>query len=520
VLLIACANAGNLVLTRALERDKEVAVRAALGASRWSIVRQAFTESLVLSILAAGVGLLIAFWAQRLFIKFAPEDVHGLQDIRMDGAVAAFAVGVSLAAALFSALFPAIHARKEDIHQVLSRTGRGTAGSSRRLRNVLAAAEIALSLVVLTGAGLMLRTLHSLMSTDLGFRTDHLLVMRMELPEQKYKAPELARAFNERLLDAVRQVAGVRNAALTNALPMTTVNQSSFEFPGVTYKPGTSPVANWSRSSDGYFETLGLRVLRGRTFTRQETISKDANVALVNEAFVRSFFRNEEPLGKALLFNNEAGKRTRYTIIGMAANERQLGPDGAQSPQFYLPGNQLRSIILFARTSGDPLSVATAVKQQVWNIEKDQPVSEVVTADTMLRNWTAPSRFNMVILLSFGGVALLLATVGLYSVLAYSVTLRRREIGIRMALGAGPGAVARFIVKQGLMVALTGIGVGLCGAVALTRFMRSLISGVSPSDPVTLVAVCVLLAMVSMVACYLPALRAARVDPIEALRAE
>jgi predicted permease len=520
VLLIACANAGNLVLTRALERDKEIAVRTALGASRWSIVRQAFTESLVLSSLAAGVGLLIAFWAQMLFIKFAPEDVHGLQDIRIDGVVAAFAVGVSLAAAMLSVLFPAIHAWKEDIHEVLSRNARSMSGSSRRLRSALAAAEIGLSLVVLTGAGLMLRTLHSLMSTDLGFRPDHLLVMRVKLPEQKYKSPEMAMAFNSRLLDAVRNVAGVRNAALTNALPMKSVNQSSFEFPGVSYKPGTNPVANWSRSSDGYFETLGLRVLRGTTFTRQETTSNDPDVAVVNEAFVRTFFRNQDALGKALLFDNEAGKKTKYSIVGIVANERQMGPDREQSPQFYLPGNQLRSIILFARTVGDPLSVAPAVKQQVWNIEKEQPISDVVTADTILRNWTAPRRFNMVILLSFGGVALVLATVGLYSVLAYSVTLRRREIGIRMALGAEPNMVARFVLKQGLIMALTGIAVGLCGALVLTRFMRSLISGVSTSDPVTLGAVCVLLVMISMAACYLPALRAARVDPIEALRAE
>ena len=520
VLLIACANAGNLLLTRATARDKEVAVRAALGASRWRIVRQAFTESFVLSILAAGVGLLIAFWALMLFIKLAPEDVQGLQEMRIDGTVLVFTVGISMASALVFALIPLFHVSKENVRAVLSRTARSMSGSSHRLRNALAVAEIALSLVLLTGAGLMIRTLNSLMSTDLGFRPDHLLVMRVELPEHKYTKPEMALSFNTRLLEAVREVPGVQNAALTNALPMKTVNQSSFEFPGVTYKPGTAPVANWARSSDGYFETLGLRVIRGRTFTRQESTSSDPDVAVVNEAFVRSFFRNEDAIRKILLFDNEAGVKTKYRIIGVVANERQMGPDSEQSPQFYLPGSQLRSIILFVRTIGDPLGMASAVKQQVWNIEREQPIPDVVTADMMLRDWTAPRRFNMFILLSFAGIALGLAAVGLYSVLAYSVTLRTREIGIRMALGAEPGVIARFILRQGLTMAVTGIVAGLCGALVLTQFMRSLIFGVSTSDPLTFAAVTVLLLLISVVASYLPALRAARVDPIQALRSE
>jgi predicted permease len=330
----------------------------------------------------------------------------------------------------------------------------------------------------------------------------------------------MAASFNSRLLEAVRQLPGVENAAGTNALPMKTVNQSSFEFPGVTYEPGKAPVSNWARSSDGYFETLRLRVLRGRTFTREEVTSSNPAVAVVNEAFARSFFRGGDALGKMLLFENEAGQKTEYRVVGIVANERQMGPDSEQSPQFYLPGNQLRTLILFARTSGDPLSMAPAVKQEVWNIEKDLPISDVVTAETMLRDWTAPRRFNMVILASFAALALGLAGVGLYSVLAYSVTLRTQEIGVRMALGADSAAVARLVLKQGLTMAIAGIAIGLAGALALTRFMQGLIFGVSAGDPFTLAAVSVLLLLIAVVASCVPALRASRIDPVQALRTE
>ena len=410
---------------------------------------------------------------------------------------------------------PAWYAANKNLNEILSRSARSVAGSSPGLRSALAAAEIALSLMLLVGAGLMIRTFTSLMSTDLGFRTDHLLLMRVTLPESKYADADALGAFNRRLLDDVGRSAGVESAMLTNALPMKSVNQSSFDLPGRVNRPGESPVADYGRASDGYFETLGIRLVEGRTFTREETRSKAPDMVVVNQAFSRTFFGGHDAIGKVIGFGDR-----KYRVVGVVADERQLGPDGEQHPEFYIPDDELRSMLLVTRTTGDPLAMAAAVKQQVWNIDKDQPVSEAGTEEEALRQWLAPRRFNMTILLAFAAIALVLAAVGLYSVLAYSVTLRTKEIGIRMALGARPGDVTRFVVRQGLATTAVGLAAGLVGAFVLTRFMASLLVGVSAADPLTFAGVAALLVVVSVAASYVPALRASRVDPMEALRAE
>ncbi len=494
VLLIACANTGNLLLTRAVARDKEIAVRAAMGASRMRIVRQTLTESLVLSLLGGGAGLLLSFWGLQALSAIAPRDFHGLHELRIDGTVLAFTMGVALFAGLLFGLAPAWHAGKENLNEVLNRSARSVSGSSQRLRNVLAAAEIALSLILLVGAGLTIRTVVSLLNNDLGFRPDHLLNMRVTLPEAKYGSAEQVAAFNRRLLDNVRQVPGVESATLTNALPMKSVNQSSFDLPGRVNRPGESAVSDYARANDGYFETLKIRVMEGRTFTREEARGKAPDVVVVNQAFSRTFFGGRQAIGKVIGFGG-----TKYRVI---------------------PDDELRSMLLVTRTTGDPLSMAEAVKQQVWSIDKDQPVSEVGTEEEALGEWLAPRRFVMLILLAFAGIALVLAAAGLYSVLAYSVTLRTKEIGIRMALGAQPSDVTRFVVRQGLATAAVGLAIGLAGALVLTRFMGSVLAGVSAADPVTFVGVAVLLLAVAVAASYIPALRASRVDPVEALRAE
>ncbi len=520
VLLIACANAGNLLLGRAVGRDKEMAVRTAIGASRWRLFRQTLTESVLLSCGAASLGLLLSFAGVRLLLAMAPPDAFALHELRIDRNVLLFTALLAVVTGVLFGLIPACRSFRENINEILNRSTRGVAGSSNRLRATLVIAEVALSLVLVIGAGLMIRSLAAFMNTDLGFRLDHLLVMRITLPDSTYNTLPKVAAFDNRLLESVRDVSGIRSAAITTALPMKSVSQSSFEIPGRPRDRNKLPVTDWARVSDGYFETLKMRLVEGRTFTRHEAVSADPSVAVVNQAFVNEFFPKEDPLGKQVVFANEHGSNTTYRIVGVVANEHQMGPDNELGAELYLPGQHLDNFLLVARTTGDPLKLANAVKQQVWNIDKDQPVKEVMTEEAALREWSAPRRFNLIVLLVFAGIALALAAMGLYSVLAYTVTLRTREIGVRVAIGAEPKDVARYIMQGGLTLSLAGIGLGVCAALALTRYMSSLIYGVSAFDPLTFISVACLLIAVALIASYMPAIRAAKIDPIEALRIE
>jgi predicted permease len=450
----------------------------------------------------------------------APPDTFALHELRIDRTVLLFTALIAVVTGVLFGLIPAAHGWKENVNEILNRSTRGVAGSSNRLRAVLVVAEIALSLVLVVGAGLMIRSLVAFMNTDLGFRADHLLVMRVSLPKDLYNTPAKLAAFNNRLIESVRNVSGIRSAALTSALPMKAVSQSSFEIPGRPRDRNKLPVTDWARVSDGYFETLKMRLLQGRTFTRQEAVSADPNVAVVNQAFANKFFPNLDALGKQVIFANEHGTSTTYRIVGVVANERQMGPDHEQDAELYMPGQHLDNFLLAVRTAGDPLDMANAVKQQVWNIDKDQPVKEVMSEEEALHEWSAPRRFNLIVLVAFAVIALALAAMGLYSVLAYTVALRIREIGIRVAIGAEPKHVARYVLRNGLALALTGVGIGLAAALALTRYMSSLIFGVSAFDPLTFAGVACLLVVVAAMASYIPAIRAAKIDPIEALRVE
>ncbi len=519
VLLISCANAGNLLLSRAVARDKEMAVRSALGASGFRLLRQTLTESLLLSFAGALLGLLLSFGALRALSAIAPNDNFALHELRIDRYVLAFTAGISVAAGILFGLAPAYHSQK-NINEILNRSARGMVGSSSGLRGALVIAEMALSLVLVAGAGLMVRSFSVLMSTDLGFQIDHLLVMRLTLSDLTYRSPEQISSFNNRLIESVRTVTGIRRAALTTALPMKSVSQSTFEIPGRPQEKGRLPVTDWARVSDDYFETLHMPVLKGHTFTREEAVSENPAVAVVNQAFTKTYFAYEEPIGKLVRFANEKGTDTTSRIVGIVGNEHQMGPDNELSAELYLPGDHLKDILLIARTEGDPLKLANAVKQQVWNIDKGQPVTEVMTEEAALSAWSAPRRFNMTVLLSFAAIAVSLAAMGLYSVLAYTVTLRTREIGIRVAIGAEPGSIARYILWSGLSLSLTGIVAGLVASIALTRFMASLIYGVSALDPTTFGIVIGILLFVALAASYIPAMRAAKIDPVEALRSE
>ena len=520
VLLIACANVANLLLTKAVAREREMAVRIALGASRWQIIRQTLTESLLLSFIGGALGLLLAFEALHVISYLAPKDTHGFHELRIDPVVLAFTLGSTLVAGILFGLAPSFYSMGQSVNDALNRGARSVGGTSNNFRAALVVAEISLSLILLVGAGLTIRSLASLMSVDLGFRPDHLLTMNIALPGSRYTKREQIAGFNDQLLERVQHLPGVRAASLTTALPMRTISESSYHLPGVPNDPNKVKVTDWARVTEEHVDAVGMRLLRGRKLTREDVFSATPNVALVNDAFARANWPDQDALGKVFIFADEQGKKINYTIVGILSNEHQFGPESAPHVQIYLPGHHMEAMSLVVRASGDPLQLANAVKQQVWAIDKDEPVSEVDSMGNILYQWTAPRRFNMTVLLQFGVIALVLAAVGLYSVLGYSVSLRTREIGIRVALGAEPKNVTAFILRQGVGLTLIGIAVGLAGAFALTRFMQSIIFGISAFDMSTFAGGSITLIAVAVAASYLPARRASRIDPIQALRTE
>jgi putative ABC transport system permease protein len=519
VLLIACANAGNLLLTRSAARDKEMAIRSAIGAGRFRLLRQLLIEGLLMSSAAAVVGLLLTLGGVRLCAMLAPKDLS-LQDLDIDQFVLLFTLGLTVLTGVVFGLIPAYYSWTSDLNSVLGRGGRGIARSNSAVRNMLVVCEIACCLVLVTGAGLMIRSLHVLMSTDLGFRTDHLLVVRLALPDDIYKTPELIRDFNEKLLQTTRSVPGIEASALTTAAPMKAVSQSNFEIVGRPKQKGQLPVTDWARVSDRYFDALRLPVLEGRAFGPEEIRVPEPSVAVVNRKFANEFFPNENALGQSIKFGNENGHETAYRIVGVVGNEHQMGPDHPEVAELYLPGDHLNNFLLVARTLGDPTSQIDALKRSIWQLDKDLVISDAMTEENALVEWSAPRRFNERVLIGFATVAIFLAALGLYSVLAYAVTMRRREFGIRVALGAAPASISSSVVGGGLRLAVVGVTIGLVLSFVLTRYMSSLIVGVSANDPGTLSVVVLGILVISVAACVLPAWRASRVDPVEALRAE
>lgn len=522
MLLIACANIANLLLARAAARQKEIAIRTALGSNRLRILRLLLTESLMLSLAGGCLGFLLAYWGTNILVALAPDNVPRLNEVGVDARVFGFTLAISLITGLLFGLAPAIHAAKPNLNEGLKEGSKGSMGSvaGKRTRNVLVAIEVALSLVLLIGAGLMIKSFVRLQQTNLGFNPDQLLTVNVSLSSSKYPEDRQQAAFFQQALERIQSLAGVQSAGATTALPLTlSVSGSDFRIEGRPEpEAGKEMIINTSSISPGYFKTLGISILKGRDFSDRD--NSDAPLAaIINSDLARTYFPTEDPLAKRITFDDG---ESWISIVGVVPDIKRMGLDTTAKPEVYFPYLQVPSpsMSVVARTTTEPLSLVGGVKNQIQTIDKDLPVGEWKTMQQVLSDSNSGRRFNLVLLTVFAAVALILAIVGIYGVMSYAVTQRSHEIGIRMAIGAQSRDVFRMVVGEGMILALIGIGFGLVGAFALTRLMTTMLFAVEPTDPATFITISVLLAGVTLVACYIPGRRATKVDPLIALRYE
>ncbi len=525
VLLIACANVANLLLARAASRSKEIAIRTALGASRWRIVRQLLVESLLLAIVGGGLGLLLAMWGVDLLVAASPANIPRVQQVGLDGRVLAFTLLLSALVGIAFGLVPALHASKPDLNDALKEGSRGSTESLRRnrVRSLLVVAEVALSLMLLIGAGLLLKSFMRLVQTDPGFDASHVLTLDIPLGRQRYATPEQQTDFFRRLVERTKSLPGVAAAGIVNDLPLSGNGDNyTFQIAGrPAAPPGAEPIADYTVASPGYCETLRIPLRQGRLLTAQDN-AQAPRVLLISESLARRHFADTNPIGQRLMLDidNETAPRE---IVGVVGDVRRAALDTEAAPEFYLPYEQVperRMNLVVRTTAADAASMTASVRGAVRDLDKDQLIWQTRTLDQLLAASVAGRRFNMLLLGIFAAVALLLAALGIYGVMAYSVTRRTHEIGIRMALGARAGDVLKLVIGQGMLLAGAGVALGLIGALAVTRVLTTLLYGVSPTDPLTFAGLALLLALIAFVACYVPARRATKVDPMIALRYE
>jgi predicted permease len=525
VLLIACANVANLLLVRAAGRQKEVAVRSALGAGRWRLVRQFLTESMLLGIAGGALGLALASWSTKALLTMFPPTVFNisiprLEKIPMDGWVLGFALTVSVVTSVVFGLAPALHA-STNASEPLKESGRGLAGGGegRRFRSTLVVGEVAMSLILLTAAGLTLESFVHLAGSNLGFNPDHVLTMRVLPPHYKYPSGTQLIAFSRQALSGIRSLPGVEAAGTVTFLPLSGwwgVRVVSLE--GQSVPEDQRAIAPWSSVTPDYFRAMEIPLIKGRFFEESDD-ERAAPVAIISESLAKRLVANGDVLGKWL---HIGGLKKPAEVVGVVGNVQQLGPTSQTITEIYLPFSQLTPPILcFAiRTTEDPSSIAKAAQQAIWAADKGQAVGFVMNMGQLASEAVAPQRLLMLMLGLFGGMALLMAIIGVYGVIANSAAQRTNEIGVRMALGARSGDVLRLVMRQGRQLVLLGVAIGLAGIWGLMRFVSSLLYGVRATDPVTIAGAAFLLAGSALLACYVPARRASRIDPMVALRYE
>jgi predicted permease len=532
VLLIACANVANLLLSRAASRRREIAIRTALGARRVRLVRQFLTESLILALLGGVLGVALAWWGLQALVALMPASIPVTSEINVDLRVLSFAAALSLLTGVVFGLFPALSASRGGTSTGLNETGRSsTAGKQRnRLRSVLATAEVALALVLVVGAGLLIRSFAALRNTDPGFRPEHALSIFVALPDKQYAKAAAVRSFDQAFLGKIGALPGVHTVGAASTLPLARMNwnQTILKEGRTLESPGKVPIAWRSVVMGDYFQALGIALKRGRYFTDADRIGSP-EVVIVSEALARDFWPNREPIGKRVKFGGQDAKVPWKTVVGVVADVKQSSIEAEAQIQFYTPIAQVdddtmafigRNMNYVMRTSVDPASLSPAVRLALRSLDNSLPVAGLQTMQEVVDTSTAPRRFNTWLMGLLAAIALLIAAVGIYGVMAYSVTMRTQEIGIRMALGAARTNVLRIVLRQALLIAGAGIAIGLAASFALTRFMAGLLYEIKPADPLTFAVVSLFLAAIAILAACFPALRAMRVDPMVALRHE
>lgn len=528
VLLIACANVASLLLTRSLSRQKEVAIRSALGASRWRVIRQLLTESMLLSLAGGVAGLVIAYWGVPAMIAAIPQQqllaMPFLRELHLDAGILAFSFGLSLLTGLVFGLAPALQSSRLDLNDVLKEGGRhATASASHRLRSAMVVTEIALAVVLLVGAGLMMKSLFRLLQTNVGFNTENIMTMTVVLPPAKYTDPNQQINFNDQLRQRVQTLPGVAGAGTVDRLPLNGGNTTRFYIDGDPVpQPGKETEGNVRVASDDYFKALGVPLLAGRMFDSRDGNANAPGVVIIGKTIADRLFPGRDPVGKRLRYASVQAPPVE--IVGVVGDIKITGLDEAVKPVLYYSFRQSPSTFsnLVARTNSDPNTLATAIRNEVRNLEPEAAILNMRTMDDMISETPASfmRRFPALLISIFAGVALLLASIGIYGVVSYSVSQQTHYIGVRMALGAKPSDILRMVLKQGLVLALLGVGIGVFAAFGLMRLLRTMLFEVSATDLGTFGIVSGSLFVVALLACYLPARRATKVDPLVALRYE